>query len=644
MNFVKRLLSLLLALILMVGMIPFSARAATLDNGLEYEVFDTYVAITDYNGYAEKLTIPARIEGFPVTVIGENAFSFCDTLREVILPEGIVRIEDDAFFWCENLTTISLPETLSVIDPYAFYHCINLTNIDLPGNLTVIDDWAFAECSSLLQIEIPDSVTYIGAYAFTSCTELLRVRLSNRAASIGEHAFADCDSLTNIAIPASVREIGPNAFAHCNSLLEILVDENNPVYSSWDGALFNKDRSTIFRCPGGRLGSFTLPATVKDLNTDPYIFYSVNESFYYGAFAGCYSLTDIHVETGSPFFSSQNGIIYSRDGTELVLCPVGKWGDLTIPYGVTRLRSGSFEECRYLNSITLPESLSTIASEVFTNCYALTRVQIPESVTSIESYAFTLCTSLTDITIPAGVREFGRSAFSYCDLETIRFRGSAPRFDDCAFLRCSATVYFPKDDSSWTPVIEQEYGGTITWVPYNPNNPFTDVPIGSFYEAPVLWAVENGITSGATETTFNPNGACLRAQVVTFLHRAEGSPAPISPVNPFTDVKKTDFFYTPVLWAVHKGITNGVSQTTFGSFTNCNRAAVVTFLWRTAGSPEPRTNRNPFTDVKKTDFFYKPVLWAVENGITAGLTATEFGPGTNCNRAQVVTFLYRAYN
>ncbi|MBR5293759.1 MAG: leucine-rich repeat protein, partial [Oscillospiraceae bacterium] len=549
----KRLLSLLLALILMVGMIPFSARAATLDNGLEYEVFDTYVAITDYNGYAEKLTIPARIEGFPVTVIGENAFSFCDTLREVILPEGIVRIEDDAFFWCENLTTISLPETLSVIDPYAFYHCINLTNIDLPGNLTVIDDWAFAECSSLLQIEIPDSVTYIGAYAFTSCTELLRVRLSNRAASIGEHAFADCDSLTNIAIPASVREIGPNAFAHCNSLLEILVDENNPVYSSWDGALFNKDRSTIFRCPGGRLGSFTLPATVKDLNTDPYIFYSVNESFYYGAFAGCYSLTDIHVETGSPFFSSQNGIIYSRDGTELVLCPVGKWGDLTIPYGVTRLRSGSFEECRYLNSITLPESLSTIASEVFTNCYALTRVQIPESVTSIESYAFTLCTSLTDITIPAGVREFGRSAFSYCDLETIRFRGSAPRFDDCAFLRCSATVYFPKDDSSWTPVIEQEYGGTITWVPYNPNNPFTDVPIGSFYEAPVLWAVENGITSGATETTFNPNGACLRAQVVTFLHRAEGSPAPISPVNPFTDVKKTDFFYTPVLWAVHKG-------------------------------------------------------------------------------------------
>ena len=174
--------------------------------------------------------------------------------------------------------------------------------------------------------------------------------------------------------------------------------------------------------------------------------------------------------------------------------------------------------------------------------------------------------------------------------------------------------------------------------------PFTDVPMGSFYEAPVLWALENAITTGASDTTFNPNGSCLRAQVVTFLHRAAGSPIAISHVNPFTDVKKTDFFYNPVLWAVHKGITNGVSQTRFGSYDVCNRAAVVTFLWRTAGAPNPRTDMNPFTDVKKTDFFYKPVLWAVEQGITTGLTATTFGPASPCNRAQVVTFLYRAYN
>ena len=137
---------------------------------------------------------------------------------------------------------------------------------------------------------------------------------------------------------------------------------------------------------------------------------------------------------------------------------------------------------------------------------------------------------------------------------------------------------------------------------------------------------------------------CLRAQVVTFLWRAAGCPVPFDTDNPFADVKSSDFFYQPVLWAVDKGITNGVSTTAFGSYANCNRAAVVTFLWRAAGSPEPQSTSHPFVDVKTTDFFYKPVLWAVEKGITNGVDATHFGPTTDCNRAQVVTFLYRAYN
>ena len=175
-------------------------------------------------------------------------------------------------------------------------------------------------------------------------------------------------------------------------------------------------------------------------------------------------------------------------------------------------------------------------------------------------------------------------------------------------------------------------------------NPFNEVAAAAYYGAPVLWAVENGITTGATATTFNPNGNCLRAHVVTFLHRAAGNPEPTKNTNPFKDVKSTDFFYKPVLWAVEKGITNGTTATTFGSYDNCNRAAVVTFLWRAAGSPEPESTNNPFVDVKTTDFFYKPVLWAIEQGITNGVDATHFGPTTACNRAQVVTFLYRAYN
>ena len=217
------------------------------------------------------------------------------------------------------------------------------------------------------------------------------------------------------------------------------------------------------------------------------------------------------------------------------------------------------------------------------------------------------------------------------------------------------SVYFPGYDGTGTPsstpnvdeLVVIEENGLYGYLRLNLKgvvNPFTDVPADSFYYEPVLWALENGITNGATETTFNPNGTCLRAQVVTFLHRAEGSPAPSSKRNPFSDVKSSDFFYKPVLWAVEEGITNGTSATTFGSYDNCNRAAVVTFLWRAAGCPEPETTKNPFKDVKSTDFFYKAVLWAVENGITNGVDATHFGPTQTCNRAQVVTFLYRAYN
>ena len=173
---------------------------------------------------------------------------------------------------------------------------------------------------------------------------------------------------------------------------------------------------------------------------------------------------------------------------------------------------------------------------------------------------------------------------------------------------------------------------------------FEDVKAGDFFFDPVEWAVEQGITTGATATTFDPNGKCLRGHVVTFLWRAAGKPEPTSTNNPFTDVKETDFFYKAVLWAVEEGITNGLTTTTFGPYAECNRAQVVTFLWRAMKKPAPASAEHPFTDVAEDQFYFQPMLWAVENGITNGLTATTFGPTSVCNRAQVVTFLYRTYN
>ena len=175
-------------------------------------------------------------------------------------------------------------------------------------------------------------------------------------------------------------------------------------------------------------------------------------------------------------------------------------------------------------------------------------------------------------------------------------------------------------------------------------NPFTDVPEGSFYHAPVLWAVANGITNGTSATAFGPDDQCMRAHVVTFLWRAAGSPEPESSHNPFIDVKETDFYYKAVLWAVEKGITNGQDETHFAPLTYCNRAQVATFLWRAKGQPASTGTDMPFTDVTAGAWYEAPVLWAVENGITNGMNATSFGINAICNRAQIVTFLYRAYN
>lgn len=159
-----------------------------------------------------------------------------------------------------------------------------------------------------------------------------------------------------------------------------------------------------------------------------------------------------------------------------------------------------------------------------------------------------------------------------------------------------------------------------------------------FYDA-VKWAVDHDITSGTGRFTFSPNAACTRAQTVTFLWRAAGSPRPVSTVNPFTDVHYGDYFYQAVLWAVENGITMGTSATTFSPDATVTRAQVVTFLWRANG--QPAAWNSGFTDVSADAYYAKAVAWALQNGITTGTGFGVFSPDAACTRAQIVTFLYR---
>ena len=170
-------------------------------------------------------------------------------------------------------------------------------------------------------------------------------------------------------------------------------------------------------------------------------------------------------------------------------------------------------------------------------------------------------------------------------------------------------------------------------------NPFIDVPAGSYYEDAVVWAVEKGITSGTSAVTFDPNGICTRAQAATFLWRAAGSPAPKS-MNSFADVPADAYYAKAVAWAVENGITSGTGGGKFSPDATCTRAQIVTFLYRAAGSPAV-SGGSVFSDVKAGAYYADAVTWAANKGITGGIGNGLFGSDNNCTRAQVVTFLYR---
>ena len=191
-------------------------------------------------------------------------------------------------------------------------------------------------------------------------------------------------------------------------------------------------------------------------------------------------------------------------------------------------------------------------------------------------------------------------------------------------LTANTTVY-----AKWT-----QNGGTA-------ENPFVDVKKGAYYYDAVLWAVEQKITSGTSATTFSPDASCTRAQMVTFLWRAAGSPKVENGKNPFTDVQADAYYYDAVLWAVEKGVTSGTSATTFSPDATVTRGQTVTFLYRNAGSPEV-SGTMPFTDVEADAYYAKAVQWAVQQKITTGTSETTFSPMSDCTRGQIVTFLYRA--
>ena len=181
-----------------------------------------------------------------------------------------------------------------------------------------------------------------------------------------------------------------------------------------------------------------------------------------------------------------------------------------------------------------------------------------------------------------------------------------------------------------------------TFVKAGETSPFVDVPADSYYFDAVKWAQKLGITNGKTDALFGSSDPCTRGQIVTFLWRAAGSPAPKGPAKVPADVLPGSYCYDAVAWAIENGVTNGFADGTFGVNNTCTRGQSVTFLYRALGTAP--TTVNGFTDVAAGDFYAEAVAWAVENGVTNGTTDSTFSPSNGCTRAQIVTFLFRTYN
>ena len=199
-------------------------------------------------------------------------------------------------------------------------------------------------------------------------------------------------------------------------------------------------------------------------------------------------------------------------------------------------------------------------------------------------------------------------------------------------------------ESKYPYLFEEESEGEPTPTPPASQNPFADVKEGQYYYAPVLWAVEHKITSGLSADTFGVGSACTREQIVTFLWNFAGQPQAAQTTCAFTDVNPSHYYYKAMLWAVENKITSGLSADTFGVGQACTREQIVTFLWNFAKQPSAAKTECAFTDVNAGHYYYKAMLWAVENGVVAGYNNTTFGTGDACTREQIVTFLYRYHS
>ena len=538
------------------------------------------------------------------------------------VPETVTEIEKSAFT-ASGVESVSMSDAVNAVGEGAFSNCSKLKSVVLPKGLKELKKSLFSGCSALEAISIPDSVKTLGEGVFSGCAALKEVKIPGEVTVIPKNAFSGCTALESVSIPASVTAIKEAAFDRCTALKNVTFlgkdDEWSRVTIDGSNEALKDARKSFASHTHSYVDTVTAPTCTAngytvhkcscgDTKTDSYT-KMLGHSYQGGICVRCGVLED-HKHDFKQTVTAPTCI---SEGFTTYTCACGesyKKNYVSALEHKPELKNEKKAGC--LKGGYTGDEVCTVCGKVFKAGSVIlalghsTELRNEKAATCVNGgYTGDLvCVRCGDIieqgkaTAAAGHKFFGGKC-SVCDAQESGSRSvEAKSFDDV-------------------------------------------IP-GTFYYDAVMWAVKNNITKGTGASTFSPGDGCTRFQIVTFLWRACGCPTAATAAS-FSDVSPSDSFYEAVRWAVERGITNGTGGSSFSPYATCTRAQIVTFLYRAAGSPTVSSGIR-FFDVAPNAFCRDAVAWATERGITNGTSDTTFSPDAACTRAEVVTLLYRTLN
>lgn len=395
----KRNLTFLLVAIMTLSL---TAQTQFIQKGLKYTILDENTVkvgkIDDNNKPKGKLVIPDKVKHdgvtYTVTTLASWGFFGCKELTEIKMPSTLKKIDIWALCKCENLKKIDIPSSVTEIGYAAFENCEAITEITLPSGITEVPERLLSECKNLKTVNLPSTIKEIGFSSFSSCKALESITIPQGVTKIDKYAFAYCDNLKDINLPANLKSIGSDAFSCCKSIKSIALPEGLTTISN----------NSFHYCTA--LEQVTLPSTLTSIDGNP--------------FSSCDALKEYKVADGNTEFTVKDGILFSKDMTRLIACPVGqKLGEYTVPATVKYIMHRAFYECRGLTAIKMT-GVTTIGESAFYGCYNLESVDFGTKLEFLAKGAFYSNHKIVSINLPNSTKHIDMNNFDFCtDLRSV---------------------------------------------------------------------------------------------------------------------------------------------------------------------------------------------------------------------------------